>query len=294
LKCLTVLLQEFVLLRNDPGTTQFFLDLLCFIENKLLRMDPNKRAKCDEIVDKFRELHTKCSENEKYCTERKSTPTRTPTKLSELVAPRIPTRIDKQINRNQGPQSSDAVENTQQPQGLENSSERGQSPAAKSKKIRFSDSSLESKVNQARSNDCRQNQKDEIPSDGQDELRDDERIPSNDDTRAQSEGPVGTETTSVERDASEPEAIERLSKMQSNDSRKDAGMGEMVSDTELGSSTPQRAILPTDSAQDETSNAPPTNLQPSNSSKEVLETFELVNDDKDITTKWYKRWLCCG
>jgi len=77
-------------LRDEPGTTEFFLDVLELVEKKLLRMRPSERAECKEIVDKFQEFNSKCQDGW-YCTKPISRPQRTPTTLSELMATPIAT-----------------------------------------------------------------------------------------------------------------------------------------------------------------------------------------------------------
>ncbi|KAM7190914.1 Protein kinase-like domain containing protein, partial [Rhypophila sp. PSN 637] len=61
---------EFQLLYKHERCSDFVLDLLDFIEDKLLRVRPMNRAKCGEIVDKLTALHKICEEDSRYCTER--------------------------------------------------------------------------------------------------------------------------------------------------------------------------------------------------------------------------------
>jgi len=67
--------------------SDFISDLLMFIEKKMLRMSPEKRADCKEIVGNFTELHKKSSSGPDYCTKRMNDPPlRSGTDLSELEA----------------------------------------------------------------------------------------------------------------------------------------------------------------------------------------------------------------
>lgn len=72
-------------LRDEPATTDFFLDLLNLLETKLLRMRPNERANCEGIVEKLKEINARCKDDT-YCTERVHKPQRAETNLSELMA----------------------------------------------------------------------------------------------------------------------------------------------------------------------------------------------------------------
>ena len=91
--------QEFHNLYKHQNCSDFLFDLLTFIEDKLLRITPGKRAKCKEIVEKFEELNKECVRDRDYCMKRvKKTPERTETALSELVAAALPFS-DKQNNR---------------------------------------------------------------------------------------------------------------------------------------------------------------------------------------------------
>jgi hypothetical protein len=92
-------LQEFQTLYEHKDCSDFILDLLTFIKDKLLRITPNKRAKCKEIVEKFEELHKECVKDRDYCMKlMKMTPNRTGTALSELTAGALHLS-DKQNNR---------------------------------------------------------------------------------------------------------------------------------------------------------------------------------------------------
>lgn len=80
--------QAFGDLRDVPNTTQFFLDVLDLVQNRLLRMDPAKRANCRDIVETFRKFDERCTQNATYCTQSVySKPRRASTGLSQLTAP---------------------------------------------------------------------------------------------------------------------------------------------------------------------------------------------------------------
>ncbi|KAK3313292.1 kinase-like domain-containing protein, partial [Apodospora peruviana] len=74
---------EFKSLRQR-GTTRFFHEMLDYVEDHLLRMRPDMRAKCDDIVHKFTQMHDRCLIDESYCTAEIPRPDRADTKLSEL------------------------------------------------------------------------------------------------------------------------------------------------------------------------------------------------------------------
>jgi hypothetical protein len=79
--------QAFEHLRSRPKATQFFLDVLELVEDRLLRMDPANRASCGEIVEAFRDFDRACSLDARYCTEPVySKPRRASTDLSQLMA----------------------------------------------------------------------------------------------------------------------------------------------------------------------------------------------------------------
>lgn len=54
-------------LRNDAHIPQFLVDLLDLIEARLLRMDLEDRAACDEIVARLETIHGRCLQSEDYC-----------------------------------------------------------------------------------------------------------------------------------------------------------------------------------------------------------------------------------
>lgn len=59
--------QQFESLRGDPQISELLVDVLDFIEQKMLRMRPEKRATCKEVVQKFREIRERASVEENYC-----------------------------------------------------------------------------------------------------------------------------------------------------------------------------------------------------------------------------------
>ncbi|KAH8802626.1 kinase-like domain-containing protein [Xylogone sp. PMI_703] len=80
-------LQEFHDLFKHQNCSDYILDLLMFIKERLLRIDPNKRAKCEETVERFQKLNNECKKDRDYCMKRiKKSPVRTGTALSELAA----------------------------------------------------------------------------------------------------------------------------------------------------------------------------------------------------------------
>jgi serine/threonine protein kinase len=109
-------LQEIQILYEHKNCSDFLLDLLAFIKEQLLRINPRKRAKCQEIVEKFEELNSYCLNDPDYCMKRvKKTPVRTGTTLSELVAAPLPfsdkqsTRIQRgRILEHDGPVDNDS------------------------------------------------------------------------------------------------------------------------------------------------------------------------------------------
>ncbi|KAK4206461.1 kinase-like domain-containing protein [Rhypophila decipiens] len=90
---------EFQLLYKHERCSDFILDLLDFIEDRLLRIRPYKRAKCDEIVDKLTSLHKTCQENNRYCTERQKLDLRRSRTDLSLVASSALPYSDKQKKR---------------------------------------------------------------------------------------------------------------------------------------------------------------------------------------------------
>lgn len=73
-------------LRHHKKCSDFILDLLHYIEYDLLRMQPQKRASCDSVVDTLQDFWENCKADLTYCTERhKSIPEKRKTNLSELA-----------------------------------------------------------------------------------------------------------------------------------------------------------------------------------------------------------------
>ncbi|KAF4634373.1 hypothetical protein G7Y89_g3744 [Cudoniella acicularis] len=104
---------EFQTLYSQESCSDFTLDLLTFIKDRLLRVGPQNRATCKEIVEKFEELHKECKSDLDYCTKRmKKIPERSETGLSELSASTV--RLSKartdQINRNSLPEHTGPLE----------------------------------------------------------------------------------------------------------------------------------------------------------------------------------------
>lgn len=114
---LLILFQEFQKLDNHPNCSDFIADFLQFIKERLLRMDPNKRAHCEEIVCKFTEFHQWCVDDEEYSLKRVSRPPRrTSTSLSELTAEKLKLSQAQNdaIRKNRLPEHTGPVENGRQ------------------------------------------------------------------------------------------------------------------------------------------------------------------------------------
>jgi serine/threonine protein kinase len=58
-------------LRRDDNSSDFILDLLDYIEDRILRMRPEQRADCDSVVEKLEGIYRRCSVDAQYCTERR-------------------------------------------------------------------------------------------------------------------------------------------------------------------------------------------------------------------------------
>ncbi|RXG41521.1 hypothetical protein VDGE_30813 [Verticillium dahliae] len=58
--------QEIRLLREDESCSDLLLDVLDYIEDKMLRMNPNKRAKSQQIVEFFEKLAQLCKRDPSY------------------------------------------------------------------------------------------------------------------------------------------------------------------------------------------------------------------------------------
>ncbi|KAF4468751.1 serine threonine kinase [Fusarium albosuccineum] len=77
--------KEFQQLYEHENASDFTTDLLQFIQNRMLRMKPSRRASCTETRDKFRQFFDECQKNEAYCLKMtKPVPARADTKLSLL------------------------------------------------------------------------------------------------------------------------------------------------------------------------------------------------------------------
>lgn len=73
-------------LLEDPYCSDYILDLLVFIKDDLLRMNPEDRANCDMIFRRFEYLDKMCKENEMYCIKKlKQAPARSRTDTSLIV-----------------------------------------------------------------------------------------------------------------------------------------------------------------------------------------------------------------
>lgn len=79
------IMQQFQSLHLHPEISELLIDVLDFIEQKMLRMSPEKRATCKEVVDKFRVINERASVDESYCLQAVSChPKRINTDLSTL------------------------------------------------------------------------------------------------------------------------------------------------------------------------------------------------------------------
>ncbi|KAN0102709.1 kinase-like protein [Hyaloscypha variabilis] len=108
---------EFRSLCNHEKCSEFLADLLEFVEKRMLRMGPKKRAGCDEIVDKFADLHRMCSEDPDYSTKRLQVPPhRAATDLSVLKASALDfsPEMDQRIKRAGLPEHTGPLENDYQ------------------------------------------------------------------------------------------------------------------------------------------------------------------------------------
>jgi hypothetical protein len=119
---LICILQEFQKLYRHDACSDFMLDLLDFIETRLLRMGPTNRAECEEIVKKFAELYHRCSVDRQYCTTKlKRAPTRSRTDLSLLspapldLTPKMENRIKSSLPIYTGPNEANSGQPDPQP-----------------------------------------------------------------------------------------------------------------------------------------------------------------------------------
>lgn len=88
---LTWAIQHIEKLLEHKFCSDYILDLLVFIKDHLLRIDPKKRATCDTIYKRFQELDKQCREDEMYCVEKlKQAPARSRTDTSLIVSIEFP------------------------------------------------------------------------------------------------------------------------------------------------------------------------------------------------------------
>lgn len=80
------MLKEIAKLMAHENCSDYTMDLLDFIKNSLLRMKPENRATCVDIVNKFAELKQNCDDSADYCVKRlKKGPKRSRTDSSFLI-----------------------------------------------------------------------------------------------------------------------------------------------------------------------------------------------------------------
>ncbi|KAE8448390.1 hypothetical protein EG329_009634 [Mollisiaceae sp. DMI_Dod_QoI] len=119
--------KEFQKLYDQENCSDFVIDLLTFIHDRLLRIHPKNRANCEEILEKFTELHESCRNDRKYGTRRlKKPPKRTATALSELSASTLELSSAKnnEIRKDPLPEHTGPVED-----GCQSPAPDSQSPA---------------------------------------------------------------------------------------------------------------------------------------------------------------------
>lgn len=56
-------------LRRHEKSSGFIMDLLDYVEDHILRMRPEQRVNCDNVVEKLQELHRRCVVDAQYCTK---------------------------------------------------------------------------------------------------------------------------------------------------------------------------------------------------------------------------------
>jgi hypothetical protein len=96
-----MLFQQFESLRQHPEISEFIVDALDFIEEKMLRMGPEKRSTSKEVVERFREIYKKASADAHYCLEPvPGRPKRVNTDLSTL-APHVFNPIESELSNPQ-------------------------------------------------------------------------------------------------------------------------------------------------------------------------------------------------
>lgn len=59
------------MLRRHEECSDLFVDVLNFIEHRLLKLNPRERAKSGELVEAFESIYDKCLRDEAYCTARR-------------------------------------------------------------------------------------------------------------------------------------------------------------------------------------------------------------------------------
>lgn len=98
--------QQFERLYRHRDGSRFTNDLLKFIDNELLRMEPKKRASCARVVKAFEHVHKRCVDDPDYCVKNlQIPPSRARTNSSLLLGlrtqltPRIKGEIWEQILR---------------------------------------------------------------------------------------------------------------------------------------------------------------------------------------------------
>lgn len=107
--------EEFEQSKKHEECTDYILDLLEYVQNSMLKMDPNKRADIKDIVNHFEQLNKRCQESA-YCTGKiRQHVARSGTILSQIaeeIEPRIPAPVMFQIDsENTDPRRSQAAIN---------------------------------------------------------------------------------------------------------------------------------------------------------------------------------------
>ncbi|KAM0431504.1 hypothetical protein ACHAPT_005482 [Fusarium lateritium] len=74
-------------LYDDRKASDFSNDLLDFIVNRLLRMNPKQRASCTEVEAAFQKIHDDCESSDDYCLRRDKEPLRRRTTGLSLLEP---------------------------------------------------------------------------------------------------------------------------------------------------------------------------------------------------------------
>ncbi|KAF1850801.1 kinase-like protein, partial [Cucurbitaria berberidis CBS 394.84] len=84
-------------LRDHPSSSDFILDLVDFIESRLLRMNAKSRATCDETFQKLKKIDSNCRESIEYCTQRRKAITKTATDLSDRIEVKVSAKMREEI-----------------------------------------------------------------------------------------------------------------------------------------------------------------------------------------------------